>query len=237
MVIGNKVIHFKRIESTNEYAKHNLNNLTDGDVVIADEQTKGKGRLGKDWYSPKSGLWFSLVLRSSDSQLAPLAIGLALCDALEGLGFKARIKWPNDIVINSKKVAGILIEVENHRLIVGIGMNTNILKFPEPLANEATSLYLESGNKFGKTQVLARILQAINQRYNLLVTNQIQELFNDWRRHSAILGQLVLVTLPRKKIEGSALDIDIQGALLIRTEDGSVQRVVAGDCQLIRVLY
>ena len=110
MHIGTKTYSFKELDSTNEFAK-TLKDADEGTLVIADRQTQGKGRIGRKWYSPEGGLWFSIILKPEDKTLPlQMVIGVAICDALKTLGINANLKWPNDVLIDTKKVAGILAE-------------------------------------------------------------------------------------------------------------------------------
>lgn len=235
MIIGSKLLHFSSLTSTNEYAKSIINTAKEGTVIIADKQIAGKGRFDRHWYSPDSGLWFSIILKPKKTSLFSLVIGIALCDALETIGMEPHIRWPNDILIRTKKVAGILTEVENDTIIVGVGLNVNVRTFPNNLKNNATSLILESGKSFEKKKVLGLILEKIENRYNMLKDNKIQALLNDWRRFSITLSRKVTVEMPHCVVQGEAIDIDEEGALLLKTEGGSIQKIIAGDCRICYV--
>jgi BirA family biotin operon repressor/biotin-[acetyl-CoA-carboxylase] ligase len=237
MFIGKKILRFKSLNSTNEYAKSIINTSQEGTVVTADEQIAGKGRFGRDWFSPRDGLWFSIILKPKKPSLVSLIIGIALCDSIKTLGLEPHIKWPNDIFINLKKVAGVLTEIEDNTIIVGIGLNLNIKVFPEYLKQKATSLTIEIGKGFNKERIFRSILENIEKRYGMLSKDMIKELLTDYRNYSIVLGKEVLVEMPNCKIEGEAIDIDEDGSLIVKTPDGAVQKVIAGNCTIQDFVY
>jgi len=238
MLIGNKILRFDILGSTNEYAKTIIDKAPEGIVIIAEEQRAGKGRLNKNWFSPQGGLWFSIILKPPKPNLVSIVIGIAVCDALKALGFSPKIKWPNDILIDSKKVAGILTEIENNMLIIGIGLNLNIKKFPNNFENTATSLMIEKdGKNMGKEKVLSLVLAKIEKRYQMLIDNKTGELLEVWRHYSMIIGKEVIAKMPNCQIEGKAVDIDEDGALLIKTANGSIQKIIAANCTIKDIMH
>ena len=232
MNLGGKVYHVTELDSTNDFAKGLLSGAPNGTVVIADSQRKGKGRLGKSWCSPEGGLWFSIILGKRDGLLIPLLAGVAICDALRELGLNVGIKWPNDIVIGTKKIAGILTEIEEEKIILGIGLNLNISQFPEGLKAIATSLFLETGKTYAREEVLKLILGEIEKEYKSLRRGDLQSLLDEWRDHSVTLGREVELKTPKRILRGRAIDIAQDGGLLLEVSDGSVEKVLAGECTL-----
>jgi BirA family biotin operon repressor/biotin-[acetyl-CoA-carboxylase] ligase len=230
MIIGNKITRFSSLASTNDYAKLVLSTLQEGTVIIADRQIAGKGRCHRYWFSPHGGLWFSVILKPKNQSITSLLIGVVLCDVLKTLAVEPRIKWPNDILINSKKVAGVLIEIVQDTVIVGIGLNVNVVVFPGSLDAKATSLLLETGRKFDKEKILHCIIREIEKRYTMIEENGTKILLNDWCRYSDTIGRYVTVQMPQCTVEGKALSINEDGALVVKTADGSVQTIIAGDC-------
>lgn len=250
----NKSYYFKEVDSTNEFAKSLLKEVQEWTVVIADVQKRGKGRLGKTWYSPPEGLWFSVILKpNSLCQLIPLVAGVAVCEAVKELGVDARIKWPNDILINGKKVAGILAEFEEVQLsgdafaanpylasqgiqpivVLGVGINLNISEFPEEIKNIATSLLLEKGKPFDKEKVFKLVLKKIEEKYNVLGNGKVTSpLLDEWRAYSITLGKKVRVWTPNGMIQGKAIDIAEDGALLLKLPDGKIEKILAGECSV-----
>ena len=158
-----------------------------------------------------------------------LAMGIGVCDVLNALGFKICIKWPNDILIGSKKIAGILTEIIDEAIIVGFGINLNIKTFPDDLKGKATSTMIESGENFTCQKILNLILENIEQRY-IMTEHNIEKLLDDWRHYSTTIGKKVQIEMPNSIIEGVAVDIDKDGALLVKTDGGVMQKIFAGDC-------
>ena len=235
-MIINKKLHFSSLTSTNDYAKSVLNTLKEGTVIIADKQIAGKGRCQRYWYSPDGGLWFSIILKPKNPSIVSLLIGVALCDVLKTFAVKPRIKWPNDILINSKKAAGVLTEIIQDTVIVGIGLNVNIQIFPNNLDETATSLLLATGRQFDKEKILNRILEEIENRFIMIEKTTTRTLLDDWCRYSDTLGKYVTIQMPQRTVEGEALNINEDGALLVKTADGSVQTIIAGDCTVRNVV-
>lgn len=232
MEIGGKVYHFTELDSTNDFAKGLLNGAQDGTVIVADKQRKGKGRLGRNWCSSEGGLWFSIILGKGNGLLIPLMAGVALCEILQELGLNVSIKWPNDIIIGAKKIAGILTELEGERVILGIGLNLNISRFPDEIKGIATSLFLETGKTYVREEVLKLILGGIERGYKSLSNGDLQSLLDKWREYSATLGREVEIKTPQRALRGRAIDIAQDGGLLLELSDGSKEKVLAGECSL-----
>lgn len=231
-----KIYWFEEIESTNEFAKTLVKEADEWTVVAADKQTKGKGRLGRNWYSPDGGLWFSVILKpTSLSHLITLVVGVAICEAMKELKINTRIKWPNDILIGGKKVAGILTEIETNAIIVGIGINLNVFDFPDELGETATSILIESGKVVDKKEVFLLVLNKLKEKYNRFKSDDIGELLNEWRIYSTTIGKIVSVETPSEVVNGEVVDIDDEdGALLLRLPTGVIKKIFAGKCKLIR---
>lgn len=242
--LGHPLTVFDAIPSTNNWlAAQAAQGAPEGAVAVADEQTAGRGRMGRTWQSPPgAGLLFSLLFRPP-AGVTPGQVGLAAAAGVavrlaERLGVETRLKWPNDVLINGKKVAGVLGDASfgNGRaewVIVGIGLNANLApaNFPTlpPGGVAPTSLMAELGRPVERASLLAALLAAIEMRYEALVAGEPQ--VAEWRRLSATLGQAVRVT-GGVEVEGVALDIAEDGSLLVRREDGDVVSVAAGDVSL-----
>jgi BirA family biotin operon repressor/biotin-[acetyl-CoA-carboxylase] ligase len=242
-VIGSQVFAFGRVGSTNDVAAALARGgAPDGCLVVAEEQTRGRGRLGRKWYSPpSSGLWFSLVLkprmRSDISATVSLASALGVADALEErYGISAAIKWPNDVVVRGRKICGILTEAEfsGSRLnfiVVGIGINLLGARadFPPDIRQIATSVLMESGGEVDRGEALAVLAGRIEARYLELQQHGFPGIRLEILRRSSLIGRMIRVETGADVLEGTAADIDQGGALILRETSGSLRRVLAGD--------
>jgi len=211
----------------------------EGTAIIADEQTVGRGRVKRAWLSPKGCLALSLILRPGMIHLPSLIMvaSLAVVHSIEAVtSLKPQIKWPNDILINGKKVCGILIEneIKGARVeytIIGIGINANlkVADFPE-IVPIATSLSDELGKEVSRLDITRRLLIEIERLYLTVLDGK--PIYEEWRDCLITLGRKVRVKMGRTKQEGIAESVDRDGSLLLRREDGSLTRVVAGDVTL-----
>ena len=214
----------------------------EGLLIVADEQTGGRGRRGRAWHSPAGkNLYFSLLLRPA--LLAPLAgpvtllAGAALATSLQVLGFAPRLKWPNDVLLDTtagpRKVAGILTEMASdagrvRHLVLGVGINVNSEVFPDELATRATSLCLVRGQPVDRGEVLAAFVHVFEPMYDDFVAHGPSAALAVWTHH-AMLGQPCSVDRGGHRIEGIAEAVDESGALLVRTTTGQVISVHAGE--------
>ena len=243
-IMGKKVIVMDTVSSTMDEAfRKGMENCLEGTVICAEAQSKGRGRLGRAWTSPKGkGLYFSFVLRPSLplNQLAQLTLmsAVALAEAIESVSeLKPLIKWPNDILLDNQKLAGILTELRAESdqvqfVVVGIGLNVNASL--HQLTPQATSLKSAEGHSFNRTQVLQAILQSLEKWYLKLLDHQFKEVMEEWKKRSATLKKRVRITDSTGVIEGEAVDLDEDGALLIRRDNGLIVRKTAGDVFLLR---
>ncbi len=211
----------------------------EGTVVIADRQTAGRGRLGRSWLSPGGSLALSVVLYPRLAELPSLIMlaSLAVVDAIRvSTGLESQIKWPNDVLINGRKVCGILIETDvSHGTvkyaIIGIGLNVNVS--PAALAEvrpPPTSLSAELGHAISKREVTRALLRETDRRYVDLRAGR--SLFEEWRDRLVTLGRPVRVTSGETVFEGTAESVDPDGSLSVRLPDGGLSRVLAGDVTL-----
>jgi BirA family transcriptional regulator, biotin operon repressor / biotin---[acetyl-CoA-carboxylase] ligase len=196
-----------------------------GTVVVADEQTAGQGRHGHSWHSERdAGIYCSIVLEPAP--LLTLALGLAAAEAItQTTGLACDLRWPNDVMINGKKVAGILVHLADAKAIAGIGINVNQTQFPEPLAHEATSLRLEAYREFSREDLLIALLRAVD---GFIHEDQptILRLFTHASSYAA--GRRVTVQQPGGAIEGVTAGLDPSGFLIVRRDDGTDTLIVAG---------
>ncbi|MFH1312018.1 MAG: biotin--[acetyl-CoA-carboxylase] ligase [Candidatus Eisenbacteria bacterium] len=242
-VPGREVYTFGKITSTNDVATALARGgAAEGTLVVAEEQSRGRGRQGRQWHSPPgTGLWFSIVLRPVVEAADCPAISLAVALGVSGMlrrrhAVKAKIKWPNDIMVNGRKICGILTEGEFigskvSFIVVGVGLNvlTEVEEFPPEIRDIATSLKLESPGVTGRTRVLADLLESIEREYSRFCTGGFEEIRQEILEHSFLVGRLIRVVTGGGEVEGIAHDIDEVGALIVRKDDGSLERVIAGD--------
>jgi len=248
--LGRKIHSYAELESTNDEA-HRLadDGALHGEVVIADVQTKGRGRRGRTWVSPKGkAVTMSIILRPSlPPARAPeitLVAAVAVCEAARELGAaSARIKWPNDIECRGRKLAGVLTELraETDRVrhaVLGLGFNVSMEMhdFPQELRASATSLLVETGEKTPRPVACARLLEHLEEWLSLHETEGFGPVRDRWRDLSSTLGRTVRVTGEGDPVEGTAADLDEDGALILRATSGQLVRVVAGDVEHCRVL-
>ena len=196
-----------------------------GAIVLAGEQTAGRGRHGHLWHSePGSGIYLSMVLRSAP--LLTLALGLATAEAItRTTGIVCDLRWPNDVLIGSKKVAGILVELVSGAAIGGIGINVNHSAFPAELADQATSLRLHAGRDFSRTEIVLALIRAI-EAFQTLDKDSILRLFTQSSSYAA--GRRVTVQQPGGVIEGTTAGLDASGYLVVRKDDGTDTLILAG---------
>jgi BirA family biotin operon repressor/biotin-[acetyl-CoA-carboxylase] ligase len=166
--------------------------------------------------------------------LIPIAAAVAVCEALHINGVLPGIKWPNDIILNGKKIAGILVEMVSEWVIVGIGLNLNIRKFPKELIDTASSVFLETKKHFEKKMMYDHLCKQLDDCYIMLQENQGTELLTKWRHYTILLGQMVTIEMGETTLQGKVLDISNDGALVIMKIDGKIQRVPGGVCHLLK---
>ena len=214
----------------------------EGTVVIAEAQTAGRGRLGRTWHSPRGvNLYCSIVLRpplppAAVPQVA-LVAGVAVAAALAEMpGLAPRVKWPNDVLIDGRKVAGILTEMEAevervHHVILGIGVNLNAPRaaFPPELRERATSLFLATGRRVDRAAVTGRLLAALEARYGRFLEGGFEAVRAEWESYSCLTGTDVRVASAEGEMAGRVLGLDTDGALMLARPDGTSTRIVAGE--------
>jgi len=232
--------HFLEVGSTMDVARELAKKgAEDGTIVIAEAQIHGRGRLSREWLSPKGGIYFTLILRPKISPAYAPRINLMASVAVATtmgklLGLKAELKWPNDVLIEKKKVCGILAEMDAEMDIVnfvnlgiGINANTSILQ----LEKTATSLKHALGKKISRKEFFSALLMEIERQQPLLMK---AELLEEWKELSVTLNKYVRILSPGEVIVGRAIDIDTTGALIVKERDGSLKKAVAGDCIHLR---
>jgi len=243
-IMAKKIHLFDAVSSTMDEAFRLGNeNCPEGTVVCAEFQTKGRGRLGRVWASPKGkGLYFSIVLRPNLALAhlpqMTLMSAVALAEAIEEVsGVEPSIKWPNDILLNNQKLAGILTELRAESdqvrfVVLGIGLNIN--SSANQLVPAATSLKIAANRPFNRCEVFQAILRSLEKGYLRLLDHDFAGIRKEWKKRSATLQKKVRITDSSGTIEGIAVDLDQDGALLIRQDSGAIVRKSAGDVILLR---
>jgi BirA family biotin operon repressor/biotin-[acetyl-CoA-carboxylase] ligase len=243
--MGKRIHYFQTLDSTNSKAYQlALNGAEEGEVVISESQEKGRGRLGRQWFSPPFlNLYLSVILRPKISphqaSLNTLMAAVATADAIQKFsGLRPLIKWPNDILLRDRKVAGLLNEVHSetdriHFVILGIGVNLNMDEkmFSKEIRTVATSLKIEMGQTVSRKIFLQFFLQEMEKWYSTFLEGGSAVILKAWRDRAHIQGRQVKVTSFGEAIAGIAIDVDSDGALILETEDGRQKRVVAGDIE------
>ncbi|MBP2145471.1 BirA family biotin operon repressor/biotin-[acetyl-CoA-carboxylase] ligase [Methanofollis sp. W23] len=243
--IGKEIAYYESTTSTNWAAKKLCaeKGVADlhGTLVVAEEQTGGFGRLGRAWASPKGGIWASVILKPTlpiDAlPMIMMAASVAVARAIRrkyDLG--ALIKWPNDVYIGDKKVAGLILELssegeEVHYCLLGLGIDANVDldELSPELRRMVTSISAELGQEVDRASLLAMILREFESRYRILESGEFEPVIREWKSLSLTLDTRVSIRTMRKTFEGVAIDIDQHGALIIRRDNGRVEKVVAGD--------
>ncbi len=242
-VIGRDIRVFKETTSTNDVIERLARDqVREGVVVFAESQTKGRGRLGRKWLSPaRKGLWFSVLLRPAMRPATVTRLTIAACMALfravqEQTGLTPEIKWPNDILIRGRKVAGILTELyaeldKVKYVILGLGIDVNLsaADFPAELRRAATSLRIETGRRQNRAELAVRILREFDRDYERVCAGQFEAVADEWEERCSTLGRNVTVRVGEREIRGRAESLDQDGALLMRTQHGRLERIIGGD--------
>ncbi|MFH1407341.1 MAG: biotin--[acetyl-CoA-carboxylase] ligase [Candidatus Omnitrophota bacterium] len=243
-IIGNKIYSYQKTASTMDIA-HKLaqSHTAEGTCIFAEEQTKGRGRMQRHWISPKGdGIYFSVVLYPDmPAQEAPkitLMTAVSVALAIRKITpLMPLIKWPNDILINGKKVCGILTEMEAEPdamryVVLGIGVNANTKK--EDLPKTASSLKEQLGSSVSRIELAKELLRELDENYALFKKEGFRKIIKLWREYSSTLGLRLRVMSHGRKVEGHAMDVDESGALLVRLDSGFIERVLAGDVVILR---
>jgi BirA family biotin operon repressor/biotin-[acetyl-CoA-carboxylase] ligase len=240
-VIGRDIRVFEQTTSTNDIAARLAQDgVKEGVVIFAESQSKGRGRLGRTWISPpRKGLWFSILLRPNMRPQAATQLTVAGATALvraiqQQTEIEPEIKWPNDILIRGKKVAGILTELtaELERvkdIVLGIGVDVNIDEFPADLRRIATSLKIETGAHVDRAALAAAMLRELDRDYARICAGEFAEVAEEWQERCTTIGKAVSIRLGDRVVRGLAESLDSDGAMLLRTEHGHLERIIGGD--------
>jgi len=236
---------FEQVSSTNKKAKELAKkNVPDGTIIISKTQDNGRGRFNRVWISPEGGVYFSIILKPKNKDekltLLPLVAALSVYNTIYSLcDLDVKIKWPNDVIINGKKISGILIESESKNnsldfVVIGIGFNLNVDVDIFPEEYNATSLSYEIGINLDYYDFLKKLLFTLDKYYSLFINEDYDTILNEWRKNSDTIGKNVVINLKDKKISGRAVDIDENGFLIILDEYGNKTKITSGDCFYIK---
>ncbi|MBS5793140.1 MAG: biotin--[acetyl-CoA-carboxylase] ligase [Clostridiales bacterium] len=243
-VFGKNIYYFNEIDSTNEYAKKLINkDVEEGTLIVANSQTNGKGRLNRQWISNKNdGIFLSLILKPDIelfkiTQITLLA-GISICNTIKYFtNIDTKIKWPNDIIINNKKICGILTEISAQidkisYVILGIGINVNNSKFDVALENKATSIFLELNKEIERKKIIAYFLEEFENNYFKYIKEKDFSIFLDEYKKLCInIGKECKIIYNKKEIIGKVIDISSLGEIIFKT-DNDVLNVVSGEVSL-----
>ena len=245
-VVGRDIRVFQETSSTNDVVdKLARDGVPEGVVVFAESQTRGRGRLGRKWISPAGkGLWFSVLLRPPLRPHETIRLTVASATALRRAlhlhtGLDVKIKWPNDILAGQKKVVGILTElhaevdqVKYISLGIGVDVNQTAEEFPADLRKIATSLRVALGKPVSRAALAVTILRELDHDYQKVRSGRFAELTSEWEEHCVTIGQRVKITVGPRQISGRAEALDGDGALLLRTDHGHLERIMGGDVSI-----
>lgn len=247
-LVGKDIHIFDELGSTNDLAKTMASNgAPSGTVILADSQTKGRGRMGRSFISPPGvGIYLSVILRPTlppgRLPIITLGSGVAVARAVnEVTDLKILLKWPNDLLLNTKKAGGILTEgkIENDEMsfiIIGIGLNVNteIEHFPPDLLPLVTSLKAEKGERISRTALVKELLEQIEWIFFQLEQGCEERIIKEWSDYSTTLGKWIRVSSQNSVIEGLAERLDETGAMVLRRSDGQLERITAGEVTIIK---
>lgn len=239
--VGKHVVYRETTDSTQDIAISLADRLdSHGTVVIAEQQKNGRGRQKRKWLSPKGGIWLSVILKpgvpTAKITLLSFVAALAVCDAIKATGLDARLKWPNDVMISGKKVAGILLDISAEAghvnyAIIGIGINANVDSAAVSARLDGTkiaSISDELGHSTSRLDLTRSLLENLEHYYLEMEQQGTGTILQEWKKRSDMLGRKVAVVQNNKTIQGLAADINDDGSLLLRTDGGDVN-VVSGD--------
>ena len=240
-MVKNKIIYYEKLDSTNQKADELAREgAAHGTVVVAREQTAGRGRRGRNWSSPSGDIYMSMIVRprvdASKASMLTLVMAYSVAKVIQKLGYAdVSIKWPNDLLLSGKKVCGILTEMhmegqEISHVVVGVGVNVNSQEFPAELKEKATSLYAESGKRVECDTIVKDIAERFTNEYEkFIVAGDLAELQQEYNELLINCGKEVRVLEPGNEYTAYAVGINELGELVVQTEDGTEQYVFAGE--------
>jgi BirA family transcriptional regulator, biotin operon repressor / biotin---[acetyl-CoA-carboxylase] ligase len=246
-IIGKEIFSYETVGSTNAVAAELSEKISEGAVILAEGQEKGRGRLGRTWISPAGvNIHMSVILRPKmeirDATLITIMAAVTCATALKkATGLDISIKWPNDLTVSGKKLGGILTDLKTekgmiHAAIVGIGINVNsdTDTFPGDVNKIATSVKKETGNPSSREDIAIAVLNEMDKWYTILQGGDNNVLLSAWKRLTSTLGKKVVVIVGEETLNGVAEAIDDEGRLLLRLPSGEIKRISSGDLTVLR---
>jgi BirA family biotin operon repressor/biotin-[acetyl-CoA-carboxylase] ligase len=241
---GRKIYSFDLIDSTNECAKALANcSAAEGTIVFAEQQTAGKGRFGREWTAdPNENLTFSIILRPElkldSTQLLPLYVAVAVAEAVEeSSGMTVECKWPNDLLVGGRKIAGFLLEASTRQnkldfVVLGVGINVNQTRFPESIGEKATSLKTASGESHDRASLFRTVVKALEDHYARFSSSGFESVVAQWLSRSSMLNRRISVSMHGAPVSGIVKGLSREGGLILLT--GGEERVLfAGDVSIL----
>lgn len=239
------IVYFTETDSTNTRAKDlAVRGAPEGALVLSEKQTKGRGREERNWFSPsRDGIYLSLILRPTipprEAPMITLLTAVAVAEALLSLTrLKIAIKWPNDILVGGKKLAGILTEMTTQGdsidyVVVGLGLNVNTPRFPDNIRDKATSMLIETQKRFSRVRIIREYLKWYETYYEVFKNIGSEPIRKRWRELTNMIGQQITIEMIDKRYSGEVQDIDKDGALIITDRTGKSHRIIFGDVTVI----
>ena len=235
-----KFYHFKTLNSTNDKAKEFCKKGKYNLVVTTEKQEKGRGRFGRKWVSELGGLYITLLLKEKNLdnvKYLTLIASVAVAKTINKITkLNALVKWPNDVLINDKKICGILTETvsgKNNYALVGIGLNVNNKKFSKSIVKKTTSLSLETNKNYNLNIILKTIINNFNSLYKYYNKKNYEKIINIWKEYSHTLGRKLKVNTLKKIYIGKAIDIDNNCNLILKLSNGKIKKIVEGDIFIV----
>ncbi|MBP1926124.1 BirA family biotin operon repressor/biotin-[acetyl-CoA-carboxylase] ligase [Sedimentibacter acidaminivorans] len=244
--IGRNIIHVDTIDSTNSYAKTIGPSCDDGTVITCENQVEGRGRLGRQWKSHSGSICMSIVLKP-DIDISQVSKITQVCAAsvslsLDELKVDAKIKWPNDLMINNKKICGILTEMNSYKshvnyVVIGMGLNVNNEDFPDEIKDIATSILSETGRYIERSIIVSKILNNFEILYNEFINNKNFILsLNICKLKSNIIGKNINLIKNKEVTKAKALDLGEEGDLIVQYENGEIDSIISGEISVREIL-
>lgn len=241
-IFGKQIFLISRVNSTNDWAKQLAETgAGEGTVTLAKRQTAARGRQGRKWASPAGGLWLSIILRprkkASEAARLTFTASLAVAEVLcEQYDLKAETKWPNDVLVNGRKICGVLAEMNTtnehvNSVVLGVGINVNFERaiLAKSLRASATSMESELGRKINLQDLFTALMRKMENTYEMFLKEGPAPLIERWKTYAGFLGKTVVVTESHETLTGTALDVDKDGALIVLLEGGTKKRICVGD--------